>query len=488
LTRALLSVTALLGASAMAFAQTTVTLDQPMTEVVWATLRGGSFADVNDQSVLATRSADNHEYSRRALLKFNTERAIPKGAAVTSAFLTVTVKGGSDDRSRTIGAYQVTQSWTETEVTWRRRRNGQSWHTPGGAYGSKLDEAVVSNRPGTKITFDVTPLVKAAVAGDLGSSRYTRIALIDLEDATSDSYRTYATPEDSSVGSRPVLKVTYGGKKAPDPKPTPKPKPAPDPTPAPEPSSGSTSTLRVLHWNTHHGGVGTDGHWDPARLVTWIAKFNPDVISLNEMERKTGWSRGTDEPATIAALLQARTGKTWHYKFQTLGGGANGIGCMVLSRFPIDASEPRLLTGERSAINIGIVVNGRVINFTSTHLHPDSAGDRRTEIGELTSWQRGMPDERIIAGDFNASYTSSENATMTKTYYDAWAEAQDNDTDTAYTGNMSGNTRNGRIDFIYYAKEAKHLKLKSAQVFDTRDSRGIAPSDHKPLMAIFTIK
>jgi len=129
LTRALLSVTALLGASAMAFAQTTVTLDQPMTEVVWATLRGGSFADVNDQSVLATRSADNHEYSRRALLKFNTERAIPKGAAVTSAFLTVTVKGGSDDRSRTIGAYQVTQSWTETEVTWRRRRNGQSWHT-----------------------------------------------------------------------------------------------------------------------------------------------------------------------------------------------------------------------------------------------------------------------------------------------------------------------------------------------------------------------
>ena len=88
--------------------------------------------------------------------------------------MTVTVKSGSADASRTIGAYQTSLSWTETEVTWKQRRNGENWPTPGGDYGSKLDDAVVSNTAGTKVTFDVTPLVKAAVAGQLGSSRYTR--------------------------------------------------------------------------------------------------------------------------------------------------------------------------------------------------------------------------------------------------------------------------------------------------------------------------
>ena len=68
-----------------------------------------------------------------------------------------------------------------------RRRNGDSWPTPGGDYGSKLDSATVGNTGGTKVTFDVTPLVKAAVAGQLGSSRYTRVALMDMGSSTSDS-------------------------------------------------------------------------------------------------------------------------------------------------------------------------------------------------------------------------------------------------------------------------------------------------------------
>ena len=53
--------------------------------MVWATLRGGSYADKNDQWTLDTRASDNLEYNRRALLKFDTENTIPKGTAVTSA-------------------------------------------------------------------------------------------------------------------------------------------------------------------------------------------------------------------------------------------------------------------------------------------------------------------------------------------------------------------------------------------------------------------
>jgi hypothetical protein len=250
LTGALVSVLALTAAASAASAQTTVTVSQPTSQVVSATVRGGTYATQNNEWTLETRASDNLEYNRRALLKFDTENTIPKGSNVTSALMTVTVKSGSADASRTIGAYQTSLSWTETEVTWKQRRTGENWPTPGGDYGSKLDDAVVSNIAGTKVTFDVTALVKAAVAGDLGASRYTRVALMDLGASTSESYREYVAPNDPSVSSRPVLKVVYGG------------------TATPPPPPSSSTTLRVLQWNTHHGGVGSDGVWDPDRLVT----------------------------------------------------------------------------------------------------------------------------------------------------------------------------------------------------------------------------
>jgi endonuclease/exonuclease/phosphatase family metal-dependent hydrolase len=463
-----------MGAASSTSAQTTVTLKAPSSQVLSATIRGGTYANTNQEWTLETRASDNLEYERRALLKFDTENTIPQGSAVTSAHLTVTVKSGSADASRTIAAYQTSLSWTENQVTWKHRRTGDAWQTAGGDFGSKLDDAVVSNKPGTRVTFDVTPLVKAVVAG--GSSRYTRVALLDTGDSTSESYRVYHAPNDPDVSSRPVLVVTYGGATS-----TP-------PPPPPTPSTATGSTLRVLHWNTHHGGVGTDGVWDPVRLVKWIAKFKPDVVSLNEMERKTGWSKNTDEPVTIAALMKQYTGETWYWKFETLSGATNGIGNMVLSRFPIVASGPKLLDGDRSAINVTFDFNGRTINFTSTHLHPDSSSYRRTEIGELTSWQKGLAQKRIIAGDFNALGSSTENAMMKQTYYDSWGVAQADGTDIAYAGNTAGNTRNGRIDYIYYSHEASGLTLKSSQVYDTRDSNGDTPSDHKPLMSVFTVK
>ena len=61
---------------------------------------------------------------------------------------------------------------------------------------------------------------------------------------------------------------------------------------------------------------------------------------------------------------------------------------------------------------------------------------------------------------------------------------------TAPTSRMRGTRRatrvNSRIDYIYFSHGAKDLTLKSSQVFDTRDDNGVAPSDHKPLMSIFT--
>jgi len=462
-------------------ASATVTIAQSKSQVVYATIRAGSFSNRNLPTTLETRSSSDPEFLRRALVKFDTQATIAKGASIASAILTVTVKDGSGDATRRIAAYQMTTSWTETEVTWRNRRHGQPWGTPGGDLGSRLAVTTVSNVPGSKVTFDVTPLVREAVAGKLGTSRYTRIALIDLDESTRESWRSYYTPDSGSASQRPTLTVTLGS--APAPKP-----PTPPPTaPATQPS-GSGKTLRVLQWNTHHGGIGTDGKWDPRRLVQQLARINPDVISLNEMQYKDFHTGGTDEPATIASLLKQATGKTWHYKFVVGSGASTGLGNMLLSTIPFDAVSVNPLGWDRVAIDAAITVNGRTINVITTHLDPDSGSRRATQIRDLMHWASGLAEQRIVCGDFNALASWGEMATMKASYVDSWAQAQADNTDVAYAGNDAGNTRNGRIDYVFYSKSATRLALVKSQVFDVRDSNGVMPSDHRPVMSTFEVR
>lgn len=455
------------GGASVASAQTTVTLNQPKTHVVSATIRGGTYANKNDQALLATRSSDNLEYERHALLKFDTHNTIPAGSAVTSAKLTVTVKGGSADATRMVGAYQVTTSWTETEVTWKNRRSSQYWSKSGGDLGTRIAVQTVSNVAGTRVTFDVTALVKSAVSGALGSSRYTRIALIDEDASTSASYREYFLPTDSNTAVRPVLTVTYGGSTT---------------TATPTPSTSST-TLRVLQWNTHHGGIGTDGVYNPDRLAKKAASFRPDVVSFNEIEHYS-----IDQPALYASLMQKYTGQKWYYKFTSGAGTQSGLGNMIMSRFPFDATDIQVFSHNRAGVEATIHVNGRAIHVTSTHLDANSTSYRLQEIGELTAWERTIAEQRIVCGDFNAYPGSSENSTMKQSYYDTWAEAQADGTAVAYPGNTAGNTRHSRIDYIYQSHGASALHLKSSQVFDVRDANGVMPSDHRPVMSVFTVK
>src|SRR5205823_3115346 len=156
---------------------------------------------------------------------------------------------------------------------------------------------------------------------------------------------------------RPTLVVTYGGSSS------------------TTSTSTSTTSLRVLQWNTHHGGVGTDGVWDPYRLMKKAASFRPDVVSFNEVERYTGWGN-VDGPVLMANLMKQYTGQTWYYKFSTATGYSTGNGNLVLSRFPFVGTDVELLAHSRSAVDAHVTVNGRIINFTSTHLDANSTSYR----------------------------------------------------------------------------------------------------------------
>ena len=466
----LLGVAAALAVSAWpAAAQTTVVFNDSKPDVVYATLRAGSYANTNLPTALTTRAADSASNERRALLKFDTQHRIPAGSNVTSALLTVTVKSGSAaDTTRTIGAYQVTTSWAETETTWNRRYKASSWISPGSDLGSLIAKQVVSNAAGTKVTFDLTALVKSAVAGDLGSSRYTRVALVDLDSATVDSTRNFYTPDDPNSALRPTLKVVYASSKT-------------------TPTGTKGTTLRVLQWNSQHGGTGTDGVLDPARFIKKAASFQPDLVSINEVERYDSYAN-YDGFAKLAALMNQYTGQTWYYKYAIGSGAADGRGNLVLSRFPIESTGVRLLGHNDAVIDIIVNVNGHAIDFMSTHLYYDSTSVRLDQIAQLTSWAKGLPESRIIAGDFNGPSGGAENTKMKAAYVDSWAQAQSEGTAIAYPGNTAGNTRHTRLDYIYYSKGSSGLTLVSSQVFDVTDAHGVMPSDHRPVLSIFTVK
>jgi endonuclease/exonuclease/phosphatase family metal-dependent hydrolase len=251
-------------------------------------------------------------------------------------------------------------------------------------------------------------------------------------------------------------------------------------------SGSTTTTLKVLQWNIHHG-VGTDGVYDIDTIASWIAKTGANVVSLNEVEKYTGWGN-EDQPARFASLLKSKTGKTWNYTFAQRDSGTNGQGNLLLTIFPIDSSADHQLSYSRSVAQIRLTINGRTINIFSTHLDADSAARRTAQIAELKSWAATFPEQRIIAGDFNAWPGATEITGMTSGHYDTWAVAKANGTAVAYAGNEAGNTRNSRIDYVFQSKGATLLVVKASQVYDTRDSSGVAASDHKPLMTTFTVK
>jgi len=250
-------------------------------------------------------------------------------------------------------------------------------------------------------------------------------------------------------------------------------------------SAQTAPALKVLDWNTHHG-VGSNGVYNIERFVPWIVSSGANVVSLNEVEKFTSWGN-EDQPARYAAMLKAATGKTWNYTFAQRDGATNGQGNLVLTTFPIAASGQKLLSYSRSVARAQIVVDGTTVNIFSTHLDADSASRRVTQMGELKAWAASFSQQHIMTGDFNAWPGAAEIANMSAFAYDAWATAQDQDISVAYPGNEAGNTRNSRIDYIWFAKAASRLILRGARVFDTRDASGVTPSDHRPVMATFDV-
>ena len=124
-----------------------------------------------------------------------------------------------------------------------------------------------------------------------------------------------------------------------------------------------------------------------------------------------------------------------------------------------------------------------------THLDPDSQSYRLTQARQAIGWGAARPESRIIGGDFNAWPDQTSIAEMVKTYTDSWAQAAALGKARTFAGNSPfGATKKGRIDYIFYSRGADNLALVESQVYDTRDSAGVMPSDHRPVVTTFEVR
>ena len=470
-----------------ASAQTIVLTDSSAT-----VLRGGSYAHRNfsNEHLLETRVSSDDTYTRRIQTKFDTHNTIPMGSSVSSATLTLTVAGGNSE-TRLLTAYRGDSPYNEWEATWYSRKSGTYWSSAGGERDEVAARQYVTSVVGSKVTFDVTAVVQKIVSGGYGSSsRYARFLVADMGGSSRDGYKQYYSDEAGDVTVRPVLTVTLGSGGTSSPAPAPEPEPAPAPAP-----SGSGVKLRVMEWNIHHG-VGTDGAYNIDRLATWMARVNPDVILLNEVEKYTSWGN-EDQPARFQSLLQSKTGKRWYKHFSQEFGqwSSNGKGHLILSTYPFDSVSHTTITqssglrGAGAASQAAITVNGRTVNFILTHLDPYDQAMRLTQAKDALRWASGFAENRIISGDMNAWPDQTSIAEINKTYNDAWTVAASKGTARGISDiTPFGATKKGRIDYIFYSKYAPNLVVLDAATPDTRNSSGVMPSDHRPVVTTFDVR
>lgn len=345
---------------------------------------------------------------------------------------------------------------------------------------------------GPAIYFDGTPQTLRVQVREDGLS----LDQIVLSAVTYATVAPGATKNDSTIltattTSTAVPPSSSSPAPAPAPASAPAPEPEPEPTPAPAPTEpGTAKLLRVLEWNTRHGGFGTDNIYDTERLATWIVRMQPDVVMLNEIERYTGWGN-EDQPEVYKNLLQNKTGKIWYYTFAQEWGqwSSPGKGNMILSTVPfVSTSQYALVNNWDRSIAQGVITwNGRPITLMVTHLDPYSHDLRLVQAREVTTFAAPEPENRILAGDMNAWPDQTSIAHFNTLYHDSWAVALAQGTAVAFEGN-SGQTKRGRIDYIYLSKGSADLSVVSSQVFDTRDANGVMPSDHRPVLTTFSVR
>ncbi len=169
--------------------------------------------------------------------------------------------------------------------------------------------------------------------------------------------------------------------------------------------------LKVMTYNVH-SCIGMDGRLSPERIARVIARHEPDIVALQELDAGRPRTGGADQAHLIARHLEM----DYHFH-PTIRIEEERYGNAILSRLPMRLVKAAQLPGPtrwpmlepRGAIWAAVQMNGVEIQVLNTHLGL-TRRERRAQAEALLGpeWL-GHPDCRgpvVLLGDLNAGPTS----------------------------------------------------------------------------------
>lgn len=230
--------------------------------------------------------------------------------------------------------------------------------------------------------------------------------------------------------------------------------------------------VRVLSYNIHHG-EGVDGRLDLERIAGLIRSVEPDLVALQEVDRKTKRTGRIDQPAELARLTGMKILFERNIRFQ---GGEYGNA--ILARWPVTEHEnhhlPSFDDGEQRGVLVAEVQPDDFeehLLFLATHL--DHRSDDRERfasaraINALIRKRHRVP--AILAGDLN----DTPDSRVLKRFAQEWSRTNEQALPTVPVGRP---TR--QIDFIL-VRPAARWNVREVRVLDEK-----VASDHRPILAI----
>lgn len=173
------------------------------------------------------------------------------------------------------------------------------------------------------------------------------------------------------------------------------------------PGPVSSRTLRVATYNVH-SCIGMDGRLSPERIARVIARCEPDIVCLQELDMRRARTEGIDQAHRIAEILDM----TYHFH-PALHIEEERYGDAVLTHLPMRTVKTGALphwrdlksTEPRGALWVEVQLDGTRVQIVNTHLGL-RARDRKLQMEALLGEEwLGHPDCRspvVFCGDLNA--------------------------------------------------------------------------------------
>lgn len=230
--------------------------------------------------------------------------------------------------------------------------------------------------------------------------------------------------------------------------------------------------IRVLSYNIHHG-LGVDGKLDLSRIAEVIRAAKPDIVALQEVDRKVDRSNNVDQPRELARRLKM---DVRFIRNITLGRGEYGNA--VLSRLRISSTRhhklPNVRNGEqRGVLDVRFEVPGG-LRLLATHFdhrrdHEERIKSARAIIG-LRAADPATPT--ILAGDLNDTPSGPALQLLSK-HWPLNRKPQ---------ATVPVERPKRQIDFVLAAPQNRW------RVIQTRVLKNAVASDHRAILSILELK